>query len=471
MPTAATRKRRRYFVSETHDTPAARSRTKKNLQRASGDVVPAAKIEPAWPLRPHQAAARKAFDEGKRRQLLIWHRRAGKDIHGLNLARDESQLHVGGYCHFYPKHVQAKRAIWNGIDPKIGRNFIDAAFDGLIDHRNNTEMFLQLKRGSTWQLLGSDNYDRVVGSNLLGVVFSEWALSDPRAWDYVKPILRENGGWAVFITTYRGRNHAWQMAQQLRNNPDWYVDVRDVTQTCDVNGRRIITDDDIARERADGTPEGIIQQEYFCNPAAAVPGAVYSQQAQDLMADATRMAATWNPLQPVYVSWNLRESPITTSVVHFQPGEVPVVLAAATYPFMSLGEVVAKVREQPWPIAGHVVGVEDEAMLPGLANFRIHPEVVRNRRPGAVEMQTQAFAANMRCAAEASQDLLDSMIGYTRRELTVDEDRPVFGDDYIASWHGQLVFALENFALAEIDGSASGWHRPQHYRLIDKRII
>ena len=168
-----------------------------------------------WPIRPYQQDAYDAFQAGRRRQLLVWHRRAGKDIYAMSLARIESQQRIGAYVHFFPYHTQARRAIWNGVDPRLGVKFIDHAFGDLTVATNKTDMLLDFKNGSTWQMLGSDNYDRVIGSNIVGVVFSEWALCDPRAWDYIRPILRENAGWAVFITTFRGRNHAWRMAQSV----------------------------------------------------------------------------------------------------------------------------------------------------------------------------------------------------------------------------------------------------------------
>jgi phage terminase large subunit len=40
-------------------------------------------------------------------------------------------------------------------------------------------MLIELKSGSTWQLLGSDNYNALVGAPPVGLVFSEWPLSDP----------------------------------------------------------------------------------------------------------------------------------------------------------------------------------------------------------------------------------------------------------------------------------------------------
>jgi phage terminase large subunit len=71
-----------------------------------------------------------------------------------------------------------------------------------------TDMLIRFKNGSTWQVVGSDNYNSLVGSPPVGVIFSEWSLAKPDAWTYLRPILAENGGWAVFIWTPRGRNHA-----------------------------------------------------------------------------------------------------------------------------------------------------------------------------------------------------------------------------------------------------------------------
>jgi hypothetical protein len=449
------------------------AKTPRKLRSLTDGNVDAPREVPeySWPLRSYQQASIDAFDAGKRRQMLIWHRRAGKDIHGMSLTRRESLRRVGGYTHFFPKQTQARRALWNGVDPRRGENFVDLAFGDIIASRNNTDMFLEFENGSTWQLLGSDNYDRFVGANSLGVIFSEWALCDPRAWDFVKPIIRENGGWALFITTYRGRNHAWQMVQRLADNPDWFIDVRDVTQTCDVDGNRILTDEDIAKERADGTSEGIIQQEYFCNPAAAVPGAVYSKGAQELLSSPARRDALWNPLKPVYVAWDLRQAPITSAAVHIQAGERPAVLAVDTFPFMDFGEAMAAVKMHRWPIAGHILGEDDEAFSAVFDDFRAYPEIARNRRPGAIEVQTQAFVSRMSCASDGCDDLIDALTGYTRNDATVEEARPVFSADYANTWHAQLVRPLENYvALYGLD-DGDDWHRPQHYRNHDRRVI
>jgi len=176
------------------------------------------------------------------------------------LAQHLGEREIGSYWHLLPKHAQAKRAIWNGIDHQTGRKFIDLFFPDRVS-TNATDMFIERSCGSTWQLLGTDNYDRAVGSNPRGIVFSEWALSDPRAWDFFRPILRANKGWAIFISTFRGRNHMWQMYQNLKDNPEWFVTLKTIEDTG------IITLDDIEKERNEGMSERLIQQEYFCKPA------------------------------------------------------------------------------------------------------------------------------------------------------------------------------------------------------------
>lgn len=219
--------------------------------------------EPAPPsliLHAHQAEAMKAFDAGLRNQYHAWHRRAGKDWFGMHLASTQMRTAVGTYWHLLPKHIQAKRAIWNGIDHVSGVRFIEQFFPDAVN-LNNTEMLIENEAGSTWQLLGSDNYDRMIGSNPRGVVFSEWALCDPRAWDYIRPILRANKGWAIFISTFRGRNHAWQMYNNLLTQPDYFVTLKTIDDTG------IISAADVEADRATGMSERLIQQEYYCKPA------------------------------------------------------------------------------------------------------------------------------------------------------------------------------------------------------------
>ena len=74
-------------------------------------------------------------------------------------------------------------------------------------NENVTEMKIKLKNGSLFQVVGTDNIDSVVGTNPIVCVFSEYSLQDKRAWEFIRPILRENDGIAIFIYTPRGKTH------------------------------------------------------------------------------------------------------------------------------------------------------------------------------------------------------------------------------------------------------------------------
>jgi len=259
-------------------TAAKKKRVTKKKATRGRKIEPMRNLEAPPFLRDYQQAVLDRLNNGIKRQLLIWHRRAGKDVTSLEVAGQQLQKRIGSYWHMFPKHAQARRALWTGIDAHSGEPFIDRAFG----HRGvkkvyQTDMMLEFECGSTWQLLGSDNYDRHVGSNPCGVVFSEWALCDPRAWDYIRPILTENDGWAIFITTFRGRNHAYQMSRQLANNPHWHVEILTVDDTKRHDGSPVVTREDIEIERAAGMPEWLIRQEFYCDPSAPRSGSIYGR--------------------------------------------------------------------------------------------------------------------------------------------------------------------------------------------------
>ena len=63
-----------------------------------------------------------------------------------------------------PGGSQGRKAIWTAINPHSGKRRIDEAFPlELRANTNEQEMFIRLKNGATWQVVGSDRYDAAVG--------------------------------------------------------------------------------------------------------------------------------------------------------------------------------------------------------------------------------------------------------------------------------------------------------------------
>jgi hypothetical protein len=318
----------------------------------------------AQPLRlyPHQQAVVDHYKlEHVMRFFLAWHRRAGKDVFGLDFGRERLLERVGSYWHLFPYHIQARRAIWKGIDAKNGERFIDRAFpEAMREHTNDTEMSITFKNGSTWQMLGSDNYDRLVGANPAGVVFSEYALCDPAAWDYIRPILVENKGWAMFITTFRARNHAWRMYETLRSNPNWYVDLRTINDTCRNDGKPIVTAADVEKEIKEGMSRSLAQQEFYCDPDAANTGTIFGKQYQRLMRIEPKL---WTPNNRVVrVSWGMRDEGIA-AVVH----QDDFILGVSTFLERNITDAVQSIAQR-YPVSPLVhCGVNlDPSLFAGL---------------------------------------------------------------------------------------------------------
>ena len=201
------------------------------------------------------------MDSGIRRALIVWHRRSGKTKTLLNFAIKKAFERVGAYYHAFPEYGQGRKIIWDGID-REGNNLLDIHIPHSIrKSTNKTEMKIELINGSIYQIIGADNYDSLVGPNPVGIIFDEWAVSDryPDAWDYFRPILVENGGWAVFPYTPRLRNHGWTLYQMALKNPLWFC------QLLTVNDTRAISRADIQAERDSGMSEDMIQQEFYCS--------------------------------------------------------------------------------------------------------------------------------------------------------------------------------------------------------------
>ncbi len=270
----------------------------------------------AWNPRAYQLNSWCAWRAGIKRELLVWHRRAGKDdvqMHKIAVAAHPSaaspntNARIANYWHCLPQFDQARRAIWEAVNPHTGKRRIDEAFPpALRKSTRNDNMTIEFHSGSTYRIVGSDNPDSLVGAAPFGIVFSEWALSNPSVWPYLAPILNENGGWASFVTTPRGENHVFDMLKEHKDDRDWFCETLTVDDTGVIGREQIEKDRRTYRAMfgADAA-DNLIQQEYWCSFEAAVLGAYYGKE----LVEATNQGRITNvaPVQgfPVHTAWDL----------------------------------------------------------------------------------------------------------------------------------------------------------------------
>jgi hypothetical protein len=210
-----------------------------------------------------------------------------------------------------PLANQARKAIWNAVNPHTGIRRIDEAFpQALRESTQDHEMFIRFKCGSTWQVVGSDNFAGLVGSPPYGVVFSEWSLADPEAWSQLMPILRENKGWAIFIYTPKGKNHGWSTLKHAEANPGtWFCETQPISET------KMLTDEELAEELGQyislyGEDDGCayFDQEYNCSFNAPLLGSYYGSYLGKARAEGRIGDVPYEPGLPVYTGWDLGRS-------------------------------------------------------------------------------------------------------------------------------------------------------------------
>lgn len=229
-----------------------------------------------WVPRTYQRPAWDYLELGGRHAELVWHRRAGKDEIALHWSAVASMQRVGNYWHTLPKANQARKALWEAVNPHTGKRRIHEAFPAAITSSvNDNEMLIRFHNRSTWQVVGSDNYDTLVGSPPIGISFSEWPICNPASWAYLRPILAENNGWAIFNGSPRGRNHAWRSYLGAKKEPESFAQILPVSNT------NVFTLEQLAKERRElindyGEEYGqsLYEQEYDCSFEAANIGAI-----------------------------------------------------------------------------------------------------------------------------------------------------------------------------------------------------
>ena len=247
------------------------------------------------------------LEAGGRRAIEIGHRRWGKDDVCLHWAAVSAATHPATYWHMLPQASQARKAVWEAVNPNNGKRRIDEAFPKAIRKTTReNEMLIKFYGGATWQVVGSDNFNSLVGSPPYGVVFSEWALADPQAWAYIRPILRENGGWALFITTPRGANHAKAMLDSAKTRPDWFAEVSTVKDTG------ILSQQDLDSELQEyidewGEEQGraLFEQEWLCSFESAIIGAYYAVELRKVKDQGRLCSVKHIPGIPVDTWWDL----------------------------------------------------------------------------------------------------------------------------------------------------------------------
>lgn len=225
---------------------------------------------------------------------MVAHRRAGKtvacvmDLIDAALRCDKTNPR---FAYLAPFYAQAKDVAWSYLKQ----------YGGVIPgaQPNESELRLDLPNGGRIRLYGADNYDRMRGIYLDGVILDEYGDMDPRAWpEVIRPALSDRKGWATFIGTPKGRNdfHAvWEMASRSEN---WFALMLKASESG------LVAQSELDDARAMMTPEQY-EQEFECSFDAAIVGAYYASLIAEAEADGRITKVEPDPALVVHTAWDL----------------------------------------------------------------------------------------------------------------------------------------------------------------------
>lgn len=398
-------------------------------------------------------------DRTERWSCIVAHRRAGKTVACINdairkcIECDKPNPRIAYLAPFY---AQAKDIAWTYL-----KHFC-APIPGV--EMNETELRVDLPTGGRIRLYGADNYDRLRGIYLDGVILDEPAQMDPRAWsEVIRPALSDRNGWATFIGTPKGHNTFYDIWERAKSEKDWYALMLRASETG------LLPETELADARKT-MGEDEYQQEYECSFEAAVKGAYYATEMSRARAEGRIGKVPFDRYLPVLTSWDLGFTD-SSAVWFLQPSgnEVHVIAyyEADSKPLSHYADVLREKQREwgeaarygehyfPHDVQAHELTV-GRSRVQTLRDLGLEPVVVpqHNVNDGinAVRRLFDRFwfdEANCRRGLEA--------LALYRREF--DEKTKMFRDRPLHDWASHGADALRCFA--------SGWYgndaRPKDY--------
>lgn len=237
----------------------------------------------------------------QRWSVVIAHRRAGKTVACLMDALDHAlrcKHSNGRFAYIAPYYVQAKSVAWDYL-----KSFARPVLAG---PPNESELRVDLINGARISLYGGDNFDRLRGLALDGVILDEFADMPPKLWgEVIRPALADRKGWATIIGTVKGKNQLWQAYEAAQTDPgNWFSAVLRASETGILD----------PQELADAKRAMSVDQyaaEFECDPTAAIQGAYYADALKRVREDERIGKVPYERGLAVHTAWDLGVSDST----------------------------------------------------------------------------------------------------------------------------------------------------------------
>ena len=150
-------------------------------------------------------------------------------------------------------------------------------------------------------------YNSTLGASPALIVYSEWALCNPSAWGFHRPMLEENNGCALFITTPRGNNHAKTMYDMARGRPGWFAELLRAQDTGALSKEQLLESlTEYCALYGEEAGRAAFEQEYECSFLGHLIGSIWGAECRAVREeDRMRDDVVAIEGQPVHRAWDL----------------------------------------------------------------------------------------------------------------------------------------------------------------------
>jgi len=238
--------------------------------------------------------------------VSIIHRRAGKDTISMQAILLRALKRVGTHIYLAPFLTQIRQIIWQGMTHD-GKPFLSYIPGKLVASISEARMELKLINGSVIKFAGSNNFDGLMGTNPVTIIYSEYSLHNPLARQYLNPILVENNGIEICQYTPRGMNHGFDLLNSVRDSDKYFTQVLGVDQTFKDKEMTIpvVTKEKIKEAKSMGMSDEMIRQEFYVDFEVGNMGAYFTSEITDMMNQGRAKPLAINPNLPLHSCWDL----------------------------------------------------------------------------------------------------------------------------------------------------------------------
>jgi hypothetical protein len=374
------------------------------------------------------------------------HRRAGKTVALVNdciYGALQCPLRKPQLAYIGPTYTQAKRIAWAYLK--------DYAEPYLSKPPQESELKLTLKNDATIHVLGADNADALRGMYLDGTVNDEYAMWRPSVFSQViRPALSDRNGWSVFASTPRGKNLFYEthkLAEQ--NSKDWFA----LTLRASTSGIINLHELDDLRKMLD--PEEFAQ-EYECSFDAALKGAIFAKEVDEMFAEGRFHTADiptlYDPNLPTHFAYDLGFTDATVCIAwQEQKGRRVIIKCTATtgqdifYHIEELHSFSGEVGEVWLPHDARAKNLQTgKSVVEQFLSEGVRPRIVPSHKVRDGISACRKVFPTVVIEESHTGELIEALKSY-RREWN--DDLGMFSDRPVHDWASDYADVFRYFAL------------------------